>query len=785
MSKSSAKDRLATTSGSRIKPEISENVEVSEKEKSLVTPSLTAELTKMLPIDSNVRWQWEHKKEGKSDWRDYKDADNAHMERAFQSGVVHVRINAGKDSDTKKLKEIFLADMVQYDALTGNVRNIRRCGPDSIWAKIRRYVLGELKTLANGSARHKSFLKRRKEIIRASTGATKQAKVARSLRCEKIVASGAFMLAQMSAILLNTVVIGLDTEFNGDGASNEAQLVFAVIDNMFCLFFTAEIILRFGAMKKQPTCCKALAKIVKHRWFAFDFFLVFIMVIETWLMPLCFFLAKTDNQEQDLSQLTLLRLLRLLRLSRIGRIARLLTVFPEVFIMVKSILAATRAVMCTFGLLFLITYIFAIIFKSRAEGSEIEHMFSSLPGSMWQLLLNGALMDNLGDCIDEIYQEDWALAFVFMFFVFLSNFTVLNMLIGVICEVANDVSLKERERAQSKALTSDFKDILVCFDLDGDGSISIEEFGQLLNNPDVREMLERHEIDYNMLLTLKNTLFVDKEATAAAKQEMNKMDVESLDQRKIPIKFRSISFSDMIDILLRFRGGDGNQATVLDVVTLDEAITSQFENLEKFGHHDRRLHREKQIAQLAEMREQMSEITSRQHEMLQDIKAIKAGRAAGFPTTTKEFASSGEDAGGGDLLPGVAVRLNDLKVSKDFNGKVGLMQLQRNNKGHILVKLQDNGQELLIPPQNLQPVTPTSSTSSSVDLHAAVEAQGQALQTLSSQIGASEERFKQLETAIDARMQAMTAAMTESMKAATDMILQRLPLCSGEARELD
>merc|ERR1711937_786032 len=147
------------------------------------------------------------------------------------------------------------------------------------------------------------------------------------------------------------------------------------------------------------------------------------MVIETWVISL--FL-----EEKGLDQLIAFRLLRLMRLARVGRIARLLRFFPEIVNMMKSIFAAMRAVFCTLIMLFFMLYIFAIIFKSRSEQTTIQDKFPSLSHSMWTLLVHGALMDSLALTVEPIAEEDMFLAILFMLFVFLSNLTVLNMLIG-------------------------------------------------------------------------------------------------------------------------------------------------------------------------------------------------------------------------------------------------------------------------------------------------------------------------------------------------------------------
>lgn len=526
--------------------------------------------------DAMFRWQWHNEKQ-KQEWNDYSDDDNTIIEKAFQRGKTHLRVHSGKESSAKgHLKELFFGDMVQYNPISGKTRAIRRLGPDSVLKKVMRCILGQFDQIESGSARHKSFLKYKKvmEKVQARRSHTTKEKPVRSEFCAQISKGGIFVMMQMVAIILNTIVIGFDVEYNGSDASSTTRSVFQGLDNAFCIFFTVEILIRFGAMKKRATAKKAFRKTLADRWFVFDLILVLLMVIETWLMPL-FYLTLGENSSDDgLSSLSTLRLLRLMRLTRVGRVARLLKFFPETFMMVKSIFAAMRAVLTTLGILLGMMYIFAIIFKTRCEGTPIQVLFPTIPGSMWQLLLNGAFMDSLGDTMQAISEEDMTLFFLFLMFVFLSNLTVLNMLIGVICEVANDVSAREKEMRSAKSLKEDLMEFLECFDMDDDHLINIEEFELLIGNPDVRYMLQRHEVDVDTVVSLKKSLFIDKEAMSVAR-------IQAPQGEDVPAITKDLTFDELIDTILRFRGGSGSHATILDVMNLDRSLSSQMWRLEK------------------------------------------------------------------------------------------------------------------------------------------------------------------------------------------------------------
>eukprot|EP00746_Dinoflagellata_sp_MGD_P042086 gnl/MRDRNA2_/MRDRNA2_20188_c0_seq1.p1 gnl/MRDRNA2_/MRDRNA2_20188_c0~~gnl/MRDRNA2_/MRDRNA2_20188_c0_seq1.p1 ORF type:complete len:378 (-),score=79.13 gnl/MRDRNA2_/MRDRNA2_20188_c0_seq1:196-1329(-) len=360
------------------------------------------------------------------------------------------------------------------------------------------------------------------------------------------------------------------------------------------------------------------------------------------------------------------------------------------------------------------------------------------------------------------------------------------MLIGVICEVASEVSVKEREMRAAKSLKQDFMEFLVCFDLDQDNKIGIQEFELLLSNPDVKRMLDRHEIDGVVLSSLKNHLFIDKQGMAAARDHvwMKCMDTGMDPQEAIeglPLLFKTLTFNEFIDIVLRFKGGSGNQATVLDVISTEDHLSSQLEHLASSTMEGYSTQCQRSGTRRLGIDEQQSFGTSDMAGETQANKLVFGTK--GSPVFTKSFtkraspnqspvltskcpvmvapsqgncpeiSSSEEAAHLKDQVSGFEVRLNGLQVAKDFNGKIALLQLQQNEAGLVLVKLKDTGKELLVPPQNLQTVVAASACNYSGDQYAPNKAQG-------------------LESRIEARMEVMEARM----KALTDTILQHLPM---------
>lgn len=144
---------------------------------------------------------------------------------------------------------------------------------------------------------------------------------------------------------------------------------------------------------------------------------------------------------------SLLRLLRLLRLSRMARMARLLRSMPELLVLIKGMIAAIRSVFFTLLLLVLLLYVFSILFRQMTVDATIGKLkFPTIMSSIHTLVLDGILFDGPGDLMALMEEENlYILIVAYYFFVLFAALTVMNMLIGVLCEVVSATAATERE----------------------------------------------------------------------------------------------------------------------------------------------------------------------------------------------------------------------------------------------------------------------------------------------------------------------------------------------------
>merc|ERR1719443_1215375 len=110
--------------------------------------------------------------------------------------------------------------------------------------------------------------------------------------------------------------------------------------------------------------------------------------------------------------------------------------------------------------------------------------------------MDGTLMDDTGTVLGLLLQEEsWHSMVVFTIFMLLSALTLMNMLIGVLCEVVSAVGAAEKEEAAINLVKRSVLVLLKRLDADGSGEISREELRQVLVDPEACEVLGELEVD--------------------------------------------------------------------------------------------------------------------------------------------------------------------------------------------------------------------------------------------------------------------------------------------------
>eukprot|EP00746_Dinoflagellata_sp_MGD_P009192 gnl/MRDRNA2_/MRDRNA2_118584_c0_seq1.p1 gnl/MRDRNA2_/MRDRNA2_118584_c0~~gnl/MRDRNA2_/MRDRNA2_118584_c0_seq1.p1 ORF type:complete len:496 (-),score=95.17 gnl/MRDRNA2_/MRDRNA2_118584_c0_seq1:589-2076(-) len=343
-------------------------------------------------------------------------------------------------------------------------------------------------------------------------------------------------------IALNAVYIAVDTDWNKDTpltpmetkSLTESHGFFQFMEHSFCLYFTGEWIIRFMAFKIKRNG-------LRDGWFVFDSALVFMMVMETWVLLIAMAASGSGGGSPLGGNTSILRLFRLLRLSRLMRMLRSL---PELMILVKGMVTAMKSVVYVMCLQVLITYVFAIAFTQLSVGTPTigEDLFANVAHSMYSLLVYATLLDNLADFMDAVRYESWPLFMLGFIFIALAALTVMNMLIGVLCEIVSAVGDTERITILTENVKEKMFSIVDALDTNQDNHISYEEFTQIMAKPEALQALSDVDVSPVGIVDFADMFFFED---------------------GVELK---LTFEDFMECVLDLR--ESNIATVKDVLEL-------------------------------------------------------------------------------------------------------------------------------------------------------------------------------------------------------------------------
>lgn len=313
----------------------------------------------------------------------------------------------------------------------------------------------------------------------------------------RIQANIIFQNTTLFVIVVNALWICIDVQWNHSRlADDDGRLPLVpastVVEFAFCTYFTVELLIRFLAFRRKRCC-------FRDYWFVFDGFLVALMVMETWVLPLVDLASgSSDSGGGTMSTFSSFRLLRLLRLTRMARIMRF---FPALMVLIQGMFRATKAVFWILLFLVLMMYLFAIVFTVQLSDPDSEEpegaalLFGSLGSSMMTLFTQGVLGDNLAAILQEILTESVLLMLLFGMFVVISSLTLLNMLIGVLCDVVQCTAEEEENNFREAEVRRLFEKAFRSIDSDGNSQITRREWDIIKDSDCIGECLDLLGVD--------------------------------------------------------------------------------------------------------------------------------------------------------------------------------------------------------------------------------------------------------------------------------------------------
>jgi len=361
-------------------------------------------------------------------------------------------------------------------------------------------------------------------------------------RCATIVVNPWFERLALTMVILNAVEMAMDVELNRNlfGYLSGASPVFAVTQNVFCVFFLTELVLRYlghGGLRQS----------FQDAWLCFETLLTLLMILETWVLPALEALQFTSLSATAANTASSLRFARVLRVLRTVRLARLVKFMPELMILIKGMMVACRSVFFTLLLLLILTVIFGINFMEFSRGTALEALyFDTLWNTVGTLILHCILPDQ-EVFFRSVATENEPLAGLVLLFILLGSFTVMNMLLGVLVEAVKTVTLIERENLDAEVARKVLWNML-----DKDGS---EDDERLITRQEFENLLSKK--------AAKALVSIGVDVMAAA--DIGKLLFE---------EDEAILFLDFMSAMLTLRGS--NKTTVKDIVELRKWVAEEF-----------------------------------------------------------------------------------------------------------------------------------------------------------------------------------------------------------------
>lgn len=369
--------------------------------------------------------------------------------------------------------------------------------------------------------------------------------------CQWIARHPLFESITLFVVSLNAIWIWIDTDYNRADKLIDADPVFIIFENAFCVFFVAELGARFGAFKNKLNC-------LRDAWFVFDSFLVVLVVIETWIIGLA--LSALIQNAKSFGIFSVFRLFRLLRLARM---VRLLRKMPQLLVLVKAMAIAMKSVGWALVLLLGIVYVFAVAFTllldaHNAQPGDFAYDYRTVPVAIQTLIGKGAFPDQFDDLTGMMNVKDktlpgWGFYLLMVAYLVVSALGVMNMLIGMLCEAISVISQVENDELLFTNLRESLSRIMqeTQADVDGSGCLDKDEFTRLNEHAKWIQLMKEVDVDPIALFDLAEFEF---------------------DSRS------ELTFADFMTLIMELRGT--NQATVKDIVDLRKTLTQQTTKIE-------------------------------------------------------------------------------------------------------------------------------------------------------------------------------------------------------------
>mmetsp|Transcript_90900 Transcript_90900/g.261968 ORF Transcript_90900/g.261968 Transcript_90900/m.261968 type:complete len:565 (-) Transcript_90900:181-1875(-) len=324
-------------------------------------------------------------------------------------------------------------------------------------------------------------------------------------RLHRFVGSSKFETFFGVAIIAHAAFLGVQTDAATGHTSAGKAIALGLVNLAFTLLFAVELMLKLWCMRRS-----FFVDPILRYWNWLDLVTVGCSFFELGVTVALGTGLRDNPVENGVESVRILRIIRVARLFKIVRVFRVVRFIRALRTMVYQLLSTAKPLFWAGVLLSLIIYVFAILFVQatlvyRSGGGkaspELLEYWSKLPTSMFSLLLavtGGINWVELATPLNLMGQFPVAL---FILYVALVQFAVLNILTGVFCQNAIDSAAHDQELiaqavlANKQAYIQNMEQLFSSLDVGNAGSLTVEEFMSHLNEQSVRLYFESLDLD--------------------------------------------------------------------------------------------------------------------------------------------------------------------------------------------------------------------------------------------------------------------------------------------------
>eukprot|EP00931_Biecheleriopsis_adriatica_P086475 TRINITY_DN61141_c0_g1_i1.p1 TRINITY_DN61141_c0_g1~~TRINITY_DN61141_c0_g1_i1.p1 ORF type:complete len:622 (-),score=117.12 TRINITY_DN61141_c0_g1_i1:2-1816(-) len=308
-------------------------------------------------------------------------------------------------------------------------------------------------------------------------------------------------------VITNSVLIGVQVEYEAINLSESSKQEFEIISLIFTFLFTAELVLRMYVSGVKSFLMS------RKGWFwnYLDLIIVISSLLEAVLQVVAWTDGENSSEVAASNGFRVMRISRLLRIARVFRVIKVIRFVQSLRNLCNSIISTLKALVSSLFLLLLIIYVFGILFTDSVTGYRLERRvldslggveesgalhvliprFGSLHLSMHTLfrsVSSGLDWDIAASALEHV---SWAWTYVFTAFVVFCCFAVMNVMTAMFCQTAMETSQRDLDETTHKLQ----KDILHrIFDLSGVKTMTLQELETRCADPEVQACLAELEL---------------------------------------------------------------------------------------------------------------------------------------------------------------------------------------------------------------------------------------------------------------------------------------------------